>query len=353
VRVGWPGGRLDAPEAMKTPSPPTTRSPRSVPSLRIGLDATFKPVELHDYPNLRRLVEAQISCWPDHAKFLSKSIAARTPEEMLDSETYAQVVLRIAEKHETPLAEICADYQYFCQEMILEAELYFRRHKKYKLSRFEDAYREVYSKPDIMKRYMNGLLLSGVFWVNHAKALSFYVRTYLAGNVQGYSHLEVGPGHGSLLYFAAIDPRAGRLTGWDVSPGAIEATGRTLATVGVEGRVDLACQDVFEAAKGDYAFDSIVVSEVLEHLEEPLRALENLYLCLKPGGRILVNMPANSPSPDHIFLIEEPEETTDLMKAAGLEVVDYRLFPMTGYTLEQCRKHKLTINCSAIGMRPA
>ena len=63
-------------------------------------------------------------------------------------------------------------------------------------------------------------------------------------------------------------------------------------------------------------------------------------------------MPANSPAPDHLYLIDKPAEMTDLMKAAGFEIEKSELFPMTGYDLARCLRDKLTINCVAVGRRP-
>lgn len=306
-------------------------------------------VDLSGYPSLQHLVETQLRVWPEHQNILAKSVGVRGPEVLRSSDQAAALIIKIINHHLGEIAEVCHDYRFLCEEMILAEEWYFRRHGRYRLSTFVEAEREYYSNPVFMKKYMNGLLLSSVFWLNHANALDYYIATFLKGHRPGYRHLEIGPGHGLLLYFAARDTNCAVAYGWDVSLGSIRATSRALEAMGVSGKVELVQQDVFEAFKGRHQFDSIVASEVLEHLERPLDALKSLRACLAPGGRILVNMPANSPSPDHLYLIREPEETLDLMTAAGFSIVESRLFPMAGYTLEQCRKHKLTINCSAIG----
>jgi SAM-dependent methyltransferase len=320
-------------------------------SLPIRRLTRVKDVDLSSYPHVAHLVERQIALWPSHEATLATSLANRTADVMQDTETSAQLVRKIAEHHFGTVDKVCRDYRYFCEEMILAAELYFRRHGRYERSKFEEAYRDVYSKPDVMEKYLNGLLLSGVFWHNHACALTFYRSQFLPMLPEAYKHLEIGPGHGALLYLTATDPRAGSVTGWDVSPGAIDATRRTLELIGIERRVDLVCQDMFDAPRQLDTFDSIVVSELLEHLEDPLKALRSLIRYLKPGGRILVNMPANSPAPDHLYLIDKPEEMTDLMQAAGFVIERSELFPMTGYGLERCLKDKLTINCVAVGRR--
>jgi hypothetical protein len=72
---------------------------------------------------------------------------------------------------------------------------------------------------------------------------------------------------------------------------------------------------------------------------------------LKPGGTIWVNVPANSPAPDHIFLVNSPEHACDIVRSAGLEVVHSQGFPMTGATLEKARHRKLAISCVVVGRK--
>jgi len=48
---------------------------------------------------------------------------------------------------------------------------------------------------------------------------------------------------------------------------------------------------------------------------------------LRPGGRLWVNVPINSPAPDHIYLFRTPEEAVDAVQAAGFEVSETAFFP--------------------------
>ncbi len=66
-------------------------------------------------------------------------------------------------------------------------------------------------------------------------------------------------------------------------------------------------------------FDRIVISKVLDHLENPKNALERLRSVISPKGRLFVKMPVNSPASDHIFLLTHPHEVIDLVTAAGFE----------------------------------
>jgi SAM-dependent methyltransferase len=52
------------------------------------------------------------------------------------------------------------------------------------------------------------------------------------------------------------------------------------------------------------SFDAILCTEVLEHVEEPLRALDELSRLLRPGGRLLLTVPAASRThrvPTHFY----------------------------------------------------
>ncbi len=264
------------------------------------------------------------------------------------------LVLRLADSDATKggLIAICEDYKSVCNSMILEEEIHFRRYGTYRLSTFEQAYREYYSNHDLMTRYMHGLLLSVIFWANHANALAYYVDSFLPSGPENYAHLEIGPGHGLLTYFAARDMRAGTVEGWDISPGSVESTRRALTAMGIEQRVQVSCRDATSPDAARDRYDNIVMNEVLEHIEDPASVLRKAMPLLKPGGRILVNMPANSPAPDHLYLLRQPEEAIDLVRDCGYEVVESRLFPMTGYTVEKARKRNATINCCVVARRP-
>lgn len=303
------------------------------------------------YPALQHVIAHQLAVWPGHEPAIATSLGNQPADVMAEVEEQALIVTQIAEHHFGGLGPVCEGYRYFCENMILEAELHFRRHGRYERSTFAEALRDVYSQPDVMEKYMNGLLLSGIFWSNHARALHFYRTTFLPMLPDGFAHLEIGPGHGALLHLTATHGRHGRIEAWDVSPSSIEATRRTLETIGIADDVTLVCQDMMQARSAAESFDSIVVSELLEHLEDPLAALRALRPALKPGGLILVNMPANSPAPDHLYLIDKPEEMTALMREAGYEIAASALFPMTGYSLERCIKDRLTITCIAIGRK--
>lgn len=307
------------------------------------------------YPSLQRLIGRLLELWPDHTDYVEKSFDGRSRDVMAVSDRVASCALKLGDGMEGGVDGLIADYRFLCEKIVLPEELHFRRHNSYRLSKFEDAMRECYANAPYMTRYMNGLLVSNVVWANHAQAISSYVREYLPSLKPGSEFLEIGPGHGLFLYFAATSPNVETVTGWDVSPTSIAHTRNALKVLGVSRPVTLALQNLFEAkpeAEGR-RFDCIVMSEILEHLEDPVAALKAAMAWLKPGGEIWVNVPANSPAPDHIFLVDGPEHACDLVETAGLGVAASYAFPMTGATLEKARKRKLAISCVVVGRKAA
>ncbi len=306
-------------------------------------------IDLQEYSELGRLVDAVLKVWPAHEKLATKSLEVRSPQVLGVSERIAGRINTLASHVPGGLEGLCGDYQFLCEQIVLPEELHFRRNGTYRLSTFADADREVYSNKAYMQRYMNGLLVSNAMWSNHSESLEYYINTYLPSLPAGADHLEIGPGHGLLLYFAASRPEIGSVTGWDVSPTSIANTREALRSLGVTRPVTLALRNLFDPVTDDQKYDSIVLSEILEHLEDPVAALRAVKRWLKPGGRVWVNVPANSPAPDHLFLVNSPEHACDLVREAGLEVESSAAFAMTGTTLEKATRRKLAISCLVTG----
>lgn len=100
--------------------------------------------------------------------------------------------------------------------------------------------------------------------------------------------LEVGSGTGANL---ALLAQFGRVTGLEMSAEAISSA----RARGLEqpGRVTLRhgrCPD--DLAGLQQRFDLVCLFDVLEHIENDRAALAALRACLKPGGRMLISVPA-------------------------------------------------------------
>ncbi len=306
------------------------------------------PNPLRGYPALKQLVEAMLAVWPEHRKYLATRFADNPPAFLQRTEEAAQLVLTLAGD---TLATHCEDYRWMCANY-MEEQVYFHRHGHYRLSRFDEVNREVYSNPAYMQRYVHGLLLSEILWINHATAMDLFRTEFLPENQPGADYLEVGPGHGLFFYFAAREARNATLTGWDISATSIAATRDAMRHLGVaDARYRLVQQDMFAADCPAECFDAVVISEVLEHLETPDVALAALHRAMRKGGRIFINAPVNAPAPDHIYLWRSPEELAALVADSGFTVERAHYLPIAGRSLDYCRKHNADISCVFIARK--
>jgi SAM-dependent methyltransferase len=105
----------------------------------------------------------------------------------------------------------------------------------------------------------------------------------VAGRVrQSDDVLDIGCGGGAFL--RSLGTRSGRSAGIDHNADAIDR----LAGQGVEAYV--VSFDEFARAEAG-RFDVVTAFHVLEHIDEPVAAVEAAAACLRPGGRLFVSVP--------------------------------------------------------------
>jgi len=303
--------------------------------------------KLDRFRRTKAIVDELLSVWPEHEGYCEARFRTDEPEFETRMDDVSDLVLKNVGGD---LRKYCEDYRWMC-EAFLEEEIYFSRHGKYRLSTFEEAYREVYSDTAYMGRYVRGILISQIIWEPHARAFDFFRTAFLNRLPDGANYLEVGPGHGLFLYFASQCANLAKLEAWDVSQSSIDETRAALKRLGVTRDIAIVEQDVLQAPSRLDEFDGAVISEVLEHLERPEAAVASLHAALKPGGRIFINAPVNSPAPDHIFLWSTHDELVAMIAAQGFEIEDVRLFPVTGATLEKALRKQLSLSCVVIGRK--
>jgi SAM-dependent methyltransferase len=108
----------------------------------------------------------------------------------------------------------------------------------------------------------------------------------LAQPYLGQEILEVGAGHGTFTELLAAD--GADVVATELSPQSVE---RLQARFGGRSNIQVRHADVAEAVNGK-RYDSIVLINVLEHIEDDTMALKQLAGALKPGGRLLLWVPA-------------------------------------------------------------
>jgi len=97
--------------------------------------------------------------------------------------------------------------------------------------------------------------------------------------------LDAGCGTGGLIRRLQSSMPAARITGIDLSPIACQLARRRTGASIVEGSVTAL---PFDAD----AFDAVISADVLYELDDPRAALREFWRCLRPGGCVVVNVPA-------------------------------------------------------------
>jgi ubiquinone/menaquinone biosynthesis C-methylase UbiE len=299
---------------------------------------------LATYPSLARLVDVVVSVWPEHMAYIAKSLGVRTTALLETSDRMAAAVLELASPHETEHAE---DYRWLCGQ-IREEELHFAREDAYRFKTFAETNANVYSDGPFMRRYMNGLLFSHVLWFMHISSLHFFRQRVAARVFAGGKVLEVGSGHGLLLFLALRDLGMGEALAWDLSQVSLDQTRGALEKLGALERARFAVQDMHAAEIGDERFDLIILSHLLEHLENPVDALTKISRLLTKTGLVFVNVPLNAPMPDHLILLRTPAEAEQLLIDGGFRVIEMSSHTTQNVSLSRALRSKTAVTCSII-----
>lgn len=269
---------------------------------------------LRNAPNCLAITRAVLAEWPKHQPFVERHFAACDAHHLAFLDGLAKRILALV-GDDLPL--FAAGYKAMCA-MFLKYEIQTRRTKALEHGDFDTIRRKYYDNEELMSQYMRGLMLSQILWRQHAGASAFFAERFLPALKDGYDYLEIGPGHGLWLSFAATDPRCRSLTGWDVAPASLEMTRQGLAKMGIRRDIDLELHDVCASEPAVPRFDAIVISQVLELVSSPSGAIDHLAGSLRPGGILFVNCPTKMLAPDHIRVWSGFEEIDGLLTASGL-----------------------------------
>ena len=99
--------------------------------------------------------------------------------------------------------------------------------------------------------------------------------------------LEAGCGVGAQTVILAANSPDAFFTSIDVSPASVTQARQAVADRGLVN-VTLQQADIFDLPFAPASFDHLFVCFVLEHLENPVRALQVLQQVVKPGGTVTV-----------------------------------------------------------------
>jgi len=289
------------------------------------------------------LTENIVSINPLQRNFISESVTDIHDEEMRDLDAYMSF---------TESLGIEPSYLAECYDLIvkdtLREQMYFQRHGRYRYSTFDDVANSVYFDAEYMRKYMHGLAITAYLWPNHRALHRFFVES-IPTDHQG-RYLEVGPGHGVFMMCAMRQSSYESFEGIDISPTSVEMTRALLGSgfFGDFGDYTIVEQDFFTSDIAADAFSAVVMGEVLEHVEDPGRFLQQISTVSTDDAFIFITTPINAPAIDHIYLFDSIESIEALVLGAGLRICDSLLVPYPGLTVEESMAQTLPVNVAMV-----
>ncbi|MEO8416357.1 MAG: class I SAM-dependent methyltransferase, partial [Ginsengibacter sp.] len=159
----------------------------------------------------------------------------------------------------------------------------------------------IYSKPDIVPGYNRYALYAkeiiskknALDYLADKEPMYYAVREILGQTNKNVKILEVGSGLGYLTY--GITQKRYDITGLDISQDAVKGAENQFGAHYV-------CGDVYQYALDNPAtFDVVILTEVIEHLPDPVNFCDSLISLLRPGGRLIITTPNKSAYPQHEY----------------------------------------------------
>jgi SAM-dependent methyltransferase len=134
----------------------------------------------------------------------------------------------------------------------------------------------------------------------------------------GGSCLNIGSGEGLFLRFLNDIPELSRIVHADLQPPDLGEWCSDL-------RNESAVASLTRLPFADSEFDFVFCTEVLEHIEDDVRALRQIARVLRPGGTVLLSTPT-PPAPADPAHVREGytfPELTEKLSAVGIDATDH------------------------------
>ena len=194
--------------------------------------------------------------------------------------------------------------------IVLQSEL--EKTRRYKYHNFEEVEKSILENKDIMPgRYLNGLLFSQAFWLNHCKIIKFFKERFCVSNKQG-KVLEVPIGTGIFLSEFMQKNEKWTFKGKDLSTFSVNFATKYIS-INNGKNADISKKNLFDIEENN-KYDKIICGELMEHLDDPKKLLLKLKNLLKNEGEIFLTTVVWLAHIDHIYLFKSVDEIRKMVE---------------------------------------
>jgi SAM-dependent methyltransferase len=135
------------------------------------------------------------------------------------------------------------------------------------------------------------LLLLRSWYIRHE------IRKWAAGAPADARILDAGSGFGQYVYYLSRVSGRYRIKGVDVKAGEIEICNRFFGNNGPGAQIKFETADLTTFVEPG-VYDLILCIDVMEHIGEDVRVMENLFRSLRKGGTLLISTPSDKGGSD-------------------------------------------------------
>lgn len=245
-------------------------------------------------------------------------------------ERYGIEYLEVAESVLKMVSDLGYDSEFICKQYIFDYLMQMRIFLKsgnYGHDDFQKIRETIYNNRDVMlDTYMPGLLLA------YSNTTILYTKYHLFRNVflpllsSDSTGLEVGFGEGFYLWELHKRIPGIKLCGVDISEHAVEFADRLLKKAKV-GDANLSVGNISEGLNfSSQCWDYGILAEVIEHVDNPRRAVRELGRVIKQGGHMFLSTVKDSNHMDHITNFTSSDEVENLVINEGFRLVDRSIY---------------------------
>tara|TARA_B100000900_G_scaffold414473_1_gene441209 strand:- start:4689 stop:5612 length:924 start_codon:yes stop_codon:yes gene_type:complete len=275
-----------------------------------------------------------------HTKLQSK--------DLIENEKYLKIYKKFLDKNKIKIENAVNSYIEMCSDMF-RCHIEFLRTGKYPVNNLSEAKKKVYNNPIKMKSYMVGLAISQFFWKTHYKMFK-HLQFFIKNSNSSKNYLEIGPGHGLFSFYSYNNLR--KIKNFhviDISKTSLNLT-KNFLTLFLEdsgSNIKYIYGD-FVKKKISMKYDIIVCGEVIEHVSNPKKFLDKIYLFLNNGGKVFISTCINCPAIDHINQWHTIKEVQKIYKESRFKLLSEKILPVEKVSYQNALKNKITVNYSAI-----